>query len=240
MVEWRHLPGGLRRPGKIVGVGLNYRDHAAEVGVAVPLSPLLFMKGPESVIGDGDKIVIDSSLTEFADWEVELAVVIGKHLFRVGREDAIDGIYGYTVANDVTARDIQEAEGQWFRSKSLDTFCPLGPRVIERDAIAEPQKLGLRARLNGDLVQDSSTSQMAVGVYELVEFCARSFRLEPGDVILTGTPPGIGYSMSPSRRLRHGDVIEVEIPEIGCLRNEVVELGISKGASASEPETQLT
>jgi 2-keto-4-pentenoate hydratase/2-oxohepta-3-ene-1,7-dioic acid hydratase in catechol pathway len=214
-----------QRPGKVIGVGLNYRDHAAEVGVEIPPAPLLFMKPPCSIIGHGDDIVVDPAVTSFADWEVELAVVIGAHLLRATPEEARRGIAGYTVANDVTARDIQEAEGQWCRAKSLHTFCPLGPRIVEAAEIPNPQRLTLRARLNGDVVQESSTSEMAFGVYELVHFCSHSFLLEPGDVILTGTPPGIGFSHDPPRPLRHGDVIEVETPEIGCLRNRVVVLG---------------
>jgi 5-carboxymethyl-2-hydroxymuconate isomerase len=213
------------RPGKIVGVGLNYLDHAAEVGLEIPPSPLIFMKPPTGVIGDGDDIVVDPAVTSFPDWEVELAVVIGTTLLRADTGEAAAGISGYTVANDVTARDIQESERQWTRAKSLHTFSPLGPRIVPAEEIADPQDLRLIARLNGEVVQDSSTSQMAVGVVDLVSFCSHSFLLEPGDIILTGTPPGIGLSRKPPRRLEHGDVIEVEIPEIGCLRNRVVELG---------------
>jgi 2-keto-4-pentenoate hydratase/2-oxohepta-3-ene-1,7-dioic acid hydratase in catechol pathway len=215
----------IRRPGKIVGIGLNYVDHAAEVGVHVPPSPLLFMKPSSSIIGHDEEIIIDPSVTSFVDWEVELAVIIGVPLLRATPTEARNGIAGYTVANDVTARDIQEADGQWTRAKSLHTFCPLGPRVVDRSRIPDPQRLVVRTRVNGELVQDSSTREMAVGVYDLVSFCSHSFVLEPGDVILTGTPPGIGFSMTPPRRLRHGDVVEVEIPEIGCLRNRVIELG---------------
>ena len=212
-----------QRPGKVVGVGLNYRDHAAELGIEVPESPLLFMKPSSSIVGDGDAIVVDPAVTSFPDWEVELAVVIGARLHGASPEEARAGIAGYTVANDVSARDIQEREGQWFRAKSLHTFCPLGPRVAPAKEIADPQALTLRAWLNGELVQDSSTSEMAVGVFELVAFCSHSFALEPGDVVLTGTPPGVGMAQDPPRALRHGDVIEVEIPPIGRLRNPVVE-----------------
>ena len=208
----------------MVGVGLNYRDHAAELGVEVPPSPLLFMKPSSSIIGDGDEIVIDPSVTAFADWEVELAVVIGAPLQRATPAAACAGIAGYTVANDISARDIQEREGQWFRAKSLHTFCPLGPRVVAASEIPDPQALTLRTFLNGEIVQESSTSEMAVGVFDLVSFCSHSFALEPGDVVLTGTPPGVGMAQDPPRPLRHGDVIEVEIPPIGRLVNRVVEL----------------
>jgi 5-carboxymethyl-2-hydroxymuconate isomerase len=214
-----------RQPGKVIGVGLNYRDHAAEVGAELPSAPLLFLKPPTSIIGNGDAIVVDPALTSFPDWEVELAVVIGAELFRVSPEEAAHGIGAYTVANDVTARDVQTAEGQWTRAKSMHTFCPLGPRLVAPEEVGDPQQLPLLARLNDEVVQDSSTAQMAFGVYELVSFCSHNFTLEPGDVILTGTPPGIGLSKDPPRPLRHGDVIEVEIPAIGTLRNRVAELG---------------
>lgn len=211
-------------PGKIIGVGLNYRDHAAELGVAIPPLPLLFTKPTTSVIGHEAAIIVDRSLTSFADWEVELAVVVGRELFKGTQAQAEAAIAGYTVANDVTARDVQDAEVQWFRAKSMHTFCPLGPRVVPAALIDDPQDLTLQARLNGELVQDSSTKEMAVGVYDLLAFCSQNFVLEPGDVVLTGTPPGIGYSRSPPRQLRHGDVIEVEIPPIGRLRNHVIEI----------------
>jgi 5-carboxymethyl-2-hydroxymuconate isomerase len=217
--------GGLLRPGKVVGVGLNYRDHAAEAGVAAPASPLLFAKPASSVIGPGEPIVVDPAVTRFADWEVELAVVVGRPLLRATPDEARTAVFGYTVANDVTARDVQQAEGQWTRAKSLHTFCPLGPVVVRPGELGDPGELALRTRLNGELVQDSSTREMTVGVFDLLAFCSHSFLLEPGDVLLTGTPPGVGMSMTPPRPLRHGDVVECEIEGIGRLRNPVVELG---------------
>jgi 5-carboxymethyl-2-hydroxymuconate isomerase len=214
-----------RRPGKVIGIGLNYRDHAAEVGAEIPTAPLIFLKPPTSIIGDGEPIVVDPSLTSFPDYEVELAVVIGAALHRASLDEAAQGIGAYTVANDVTARGVQNAEGQWTRAKSMHTFCPLGPRLVAPGELGDPQRLPLLARLNGEVMQDSSTEQMAFGVLELVSFCSHNFPLEPGDVILTGTPPGIGLSKDPPRPLRHGDVIEVEVGGIGVLRNPVVELG---------------
>jgi 5-carboxymethyl-2-hydroxymuconate isomerase len=213
------------RPGKIVGVGLNYRNHAAEVGEPLPASPLLFSKPPSSVIGSDEPIVVDPAVTSFADWEVELAVVVGRPLLRASADEARTAIYGYMVANDVTARDIQQAEGQWTRAKSLHTFCPLGPVVVPAGELGDPGDLALRTWLNGELVQDSSTREMAVGVFELLAFCSHSFLLEPGDVLLTGTPPGVGMGMDPPRPLRHGDVVECEVEGIGRLRNPVVVLG---------------
>ena len=210
-------------PGKIVAIGLNYMDHIREAGMEVPTSPLVFAKFPSSVIGHGDPIVIDRALTQRVDWEVELAVVIGRELRGVRAADALDYVAGYTVANDVSARDVQFADGQWVRGKSLDTFCPLGPRVVEPAAIDDPQKLRLRTRVNGELVQDSSTSEMVFGVAELLAFCSRSFTLHPGDVVLTGTPWGCGEFMDPPRSLQDGDVVEVEIDGIGTLANPVRE-----------------
>ena len=210
-------------PGKIVAIGLNYMDHIREAGMEVPSSPLVFAKFPSSVIGHGDPIVIDRTLTQRVDWEVELAVVIGHELRDVGPADALDHVAGYTVANDVSARDVQFADGQWVRGKSFDTFCPLGPRVVAPAAIGDPQNLRLRTRVNGDLVQDSSTSEMVFGVAELLAFCSRSFTLNAGDVVLTGTPWGCGEFMDPPRSLQDGDVVEVEIDGIGTLANPVRE-----------------
>lgn len=212
------------RPPQIIGVGLNYVDHAAEVGADLPERPLLFAKPPTSVIGAGVPIRVDRRVTTFPDWEVELAVVVGQRMQRVALERALDYVLGYTVANDVTARDIQQADGQWFRAKSLGTFCPLGPWIVTPDEIGDPQTLGLSARVNGELVQRSTTEKMCFSVAELLTFCSRHFVLEPGDVLLTGTPSGVGMSMAPPRSLRAGDVVEVEVERIGTLRNPVEEI----------------
>jgi 2-keto-4-pentenoate hydratase/2-oxohepta-3-ene-1,7-dioic acid hydratase in catechol pathway len=209
------------RPGKVVAIGLNYRDHAREAGIDIPPQPLVFAKFPSSVIGPEEPIVIDPSLTERVDWEVELGVVIGARMRNVDVDEALDHVFGYTAANDVSARDVQFGDGQWVRGKSFDTFCPLGPVVVTRDEIPDPQSLALRTRVNGETVQDSSTSEMIFGVAELLAFCSRSFTLEPGDVVLTGTPWGCGEFMEPRRSLQPGDVVEVEVESIGVLRNPV-------------------
>jgi 2-keto-4-pentenoate hydratase/2-oxohepta-3-ene-1,7-dioic acid hydratase in catechol pathway len=209
------------RPGKIVAIGLNYLDHAREAGVEIPSHPLVFAKFPSSVIGPDEPIVIDPSLTQRVDWEVELAVVIGARMRDVDPEDALEHVFGYTVGNDVSARDVQFGDGQWVRGKSFDTFCPLGPVVVTRDEIPDPQSLALRTRVNGETVQDSSTREMIFGVAELLAFCSSSFTLEPGDVMLTGTPWGCGEFMEPRRSLRPGDVVEAEVEGIGVLRNPV-------------------
>lgn len=210
------------RPGKVVAIGLNYLDHIREAGVEAPTQPLVFAKFPSSVIGPEDEIVVDAAITERADWEVELAAVIGRRLRNVSVEEALDGVFGYTVANDVSARDVQFGDGQWVRGKSLDTFCPVGPSIVTADEIADPQALKLTTRVNGETVQDSSTAEMVFGVAELIAFCSRSFTLEPGDLLLTGTPWGCGEFMDPVRSLHPGDVVETEVEGIGTLRNPVV------------------
>ena len=209
------------RPGKIVCIGLNYRDHAREAGVEPPARPLVFAKFPSAVIGPNDPIVVDATLASRVDWEVELAVVIGKTMRDVSASDALDHVFGYTVANDISARDVQFADGQWVRGKSFDTFCPLGPVVVTRDELPDPQALALRTRVNGETVQDSSTAEMIFGVAELLASCSESFTLEPGDVVLTGTPWGCGEFMEPRRSLHPGDLVEAEVEGIGVLRNPV-------------------
>jgi 5-carboxymethyl-2-hydroxymuconate isomerase len=211
-------------PGKVVAIGLNYLDHIRETGLATPEKPLVFAKFPTSVITDGDAIRIPVEITERVDWEVELAAVIGTRAHNVAVEDALDHVYGYTVANDVSARDLQFADGQWVRAKSLDTFCPLGPVLVTADEIGDPQALRLVCRVNGEVVQDATTDLMVFGVAELISFCSHSFTLEPGDVLLTGTPWGCGEFMDPRRSLAPGDVVECEIDGIGVLRNPVVEV----------------
>jgi 2-keto-4-pentenoate hydratase/2-oxohepta-3-ene-1,7-dioic acid hydratase in catechol pathway len=209
------------RPGKVVAIGLNYLDHVRETGMEAPSRPLVFAKWPSSVIGPEEAIVIDAELAERVDWEVELAAVIGATTRDVPVERALDHVLGYTVGNDVSARDVQFADGQWVRGKSFDTFCPLGPAIVTADEVPDPQALRLSTRVNGEVVQDSSTAEMVFGVAELIAFCSRSFTLEPGDVLLTGTPWGCGEFMDPRRSLAAGDVVECEVEGIGVLRNPV-------------------
>jgi 5-carboxymethyl-2-hydroxymuconate isomerase len=223
------LPGDARlaaplKPGKIVAIGLNYMDHVRETGMDAPTKPLVFTKFTTSVIGDGDEIRVDRAITQRVDWEVELAAVIGRTATRVAAEDALSHVFGYTVANDVSARDVQFADGQWVRGKSLDTFCPLGPVIVTADEVADPQALKLWTRVGDETVQDSLTGEMVFGVAELISFCSHSFTLEPGDVVLTGTPWGCGEFMDPIRSLQAGDVVEVEVEGIGKIANPVVEI----------------
>jgi 5-carboxymethyl-2-hydroxymuconate isomerase len=210
------------RPGKIIAIGLNYADHIRESGMEQPAEPLMFAKFPSTVIGPGEPIQIELSLTERVDWEVELAVVVGRTLRRASPQQALEGVFGYCAANDVTARDLQLRDGQWLRGKSLDTFCPLGPELVSADEVGDPQQLRLTTRVNGETVQDSSTAEMIFGVGDLLAECSRAFTLDPGDVLLTGTPWGCGEFMEPRRSLRPGDMVEVEVERIGVLANPVV------------------
>ena len=209
------------QPGKIVAIGLNYLDHIRESNLAQPAQPLVFAKFPSSVTGPDDPIVVDSELTTQVDWEVELGVIVGRRMRDVAVDGALDYVFGYTVCNDVSARDVQFSESQWTRGKSFDTFCPLGPVVVTADEIPDPQALALRTRVNGEVMQDSSTGEMLFGVADLLAFCSRNFTLEPGDLLLTGTPWGCGYFMDPPRALEIGDVVECEVEGIGVLRNVV-------------------
>ena len=208
--------------GKIVAVGLNYMDHVRETKGQPPANPLLFAKFPSCVVGHGDAIRVDPARAERVDWEVELAVVIGHRASRVPASRALDHVFGYTVANDVSARDLQFADGQWVRGKNLDTFCPLGPLIVSADEIADPQNLRLRTRVDGEVVQDSSTAEMIFDVATIIAFVSDHCALEPGDVLLTGTPWGCGEFMTPRRSLVAGNVVECEIDGIGVLRNPVV------------------
>jgi 2-keto-4-pentenoate hydratase/2-oxohepta-3-ene-1,7-dioic acid hydratase in catechol pathway len=214
--------GAPLRPGKIVAIGLNYLDHIREAGLERPVRPLVFAKFPSSVVGPDESIVCDPALSQRTDWEVELGVVVGQKLRKATPEAALRAVFGYTVANDVSARDVQFGDGQWVRGKSFDTFCPLGPVIVTPDEVGDPQSLGLRTRVDGETVQDSNTAEMVFGVAELLSFCSHSFTLEAGDLLLTGTPWGCGEFMHPPRSLRPGNVVEVEIDRIGTLRNTVV------------------
>ena len=211
----------IERPGKIVAIGLNYMDHVRESGAEAPNRPLVFAKFPTSIIGPNEPIKIPRSVTQRVDWEIELAVVIGETTRNVKVDEALGYVQGYTIGNDVSARDLQFADGQWVRAKSLDTFCPLGPELVQ---LEDPQNLKLTTRVNGEVMQDSNTKEMIFGVAELISFCSHSFTLDPGDVILTGTPWGCGEFMDPKRSLRDGDVVECEIEGIGVLSNPVVDV----------------
>ena len=207
------------RPSKIIAIGQNYYDHVREQNAAMPDRPIVFTKFPTTIIGPGDEIRWEPALSDKIDWEAELAVVIGRTARRVRSEAAYDYVFGYTVANDVTARDIQRSDGQWVRGKSLDTFCPLGPWIVTRDEIPEPHGLPIRTHVNGQVMQNSHTDQLIFRVPTLIEFLSRAFTLLPGDLILTGTPPGVGAYGNPQVFLKDGDVVTVEVEGIGSLTN---------------------
>src|SRR6476661_1804163 len=209
----------IDRPGKIVCVGLNYRDHAEEQGVDLPKAPLFFAKYTTSLIGPGDPIVIPS-VVEQCDYEAELGVVIGATVKNVSKENAFEAVRGYLVANDVSARDLQFADGQWTRGKSPDTFCPVGP-MVPRDEVPDPQALGIRAILNGETMQDSTTANVVFGVAEIIEYVTRTITLEPGDLIAPGTPAGVGAFRKPAVWMTSGDEITIEIDGVGTLTNPV-------------------
>lgn len=208
------------RPGKIICVGLNYRDHAEESGMTLPKSPIIFSKFGTSVIGSNDSILIPKD-SQQTDYEAELAFVVGKTAKNVSREEAMDYILGYTNFNDVSARDFQFADGQWVRGKSCDTFAPMGEFIATKDEIADPHELRIQFRLNGETLQDSNTDQLIFKIPELIEFLSKSMTLEPGDIIATGTPLGVGFARKPPIYLKDGDVCEVEIEGLGTLRNPV-------------------
>jgi 2-keto-4-pentenoate hydratase/2-oxohepta-3-ene-1,7-dioic acid hydratase (catechol pathway) len=209
------------RPGKIICIGLNYRDHAEESGMAIPKSPIIFSKFSTCVVGPKQPIVIPEGSTE-TDYEAELAFIIGRRAQNVKSDDALNYVLGYTNFNDVSARDFQFADGQWQRGKSCDTFAPMGEFIATTDEIADPQNLSIKLHLNGKTLQDSNTNQMIFGVSKLVEFLSRFITLEPGDVIATGTPPGVGFARKPPVYLKNGDTVEVEIEGLGKLSNPVI------------------
>jgi 2-keto-4-pentenoate hydratase/2-oxohepta-3-ene-1,7-dioic acid hydratase in catechol pathway len=207
-------------PEKILCMGLNYRDHAAESGQALPSVPLFFAKFRNSLIGPGDEIVLPAASTQ-VDYEAELAVVIGRRCRGVSTEEALEYVAGAMAFNDVSARDLQFESSQWTMGKAIDTFAPCGPALVPLEEITDLQTLGIRARVNGETLQDADTSLMVFGVAEAVAFLSTVMTLEPGDVIATGTPAGVGMGRDPQVWLRGGDVVEVEIDGIGTLRNPV-------------------
>lgn len=211
----------LANPGKIVAIGLNYMDHCREQNVPVPDRPIVFTKFTTSIIGPGEELRWDPALTSEVDYEVELGVIIGKVARHVAETEALDHVYGYTVVNDVSARDLQFSDRQWVRAKSLDTFCPMGPVILTADEVEDPQDLALKTTVNRRVLQDSSTKEMIFGVAQLISFLSRSFTLNPGDIIATGTPDGVGVFRDPKVFLQHGDSVVVEVERIGRLENQV-------------------
>jgi acylpyruvate hydrolase len=211
----------VNRPGKIIAVGLNYRDHAIETKLEIPTSPVIFAKFPSSINGPDSDVVIPEDDPQ-VDYEAELAVVIGRRAKAVPEAAALDYVAGYMPLNDVSARRWQFADKQWVRGKSCDTFCPTGPWLTTADAVPDPHALPIRMRVNGKTVQNSSTSNLIFPVPALIQFISASITLEPGDIIATGTPNGVGVFRKPPVFLRPGDVMEVDIEGLGILKNRLV------------------
>jgi 2-keto-4-pentenoate hydratase/2-oxohepta-3-ene-1,7-dioic acid hydratase in catechol pathway len=201
--------------GKFICIGLNFSDHAAETGATVPPEPIIFMKASSAIVGPNDTVLIPRG-SEKTDWEVELGVVIGKTAKYVSEADALDYVAGYCVSHDVSERAFQtERSGQWTKGKSCDTFGPIGPWLVTKDEVADPQNLGMWLKVNGKTMQDGSTKTMVYGVAYLVSYLSQFMSLHPGDVISTGTPPGVGMGMKPPQYLRAGDVVELGIAGLG-------------------------
>ena len=208
-------------PRTFICVGLNYRDHAIESGAEIPKSPLLFSKTANAITGHGHAVPLPPASTQ-TDYEAEFAVVIGRTAANVPEDKALDYVAGYTCCNDVSARDFQFADGQWYRGKSADGFGPIGPWLVTPSAIADPHGLRIQLRLNGQTLQDSTTAQLIFRIPRLISYISASITLQPGDVITTGTPPGVGFARKPPVYLKPGDHMEVEIEHIGVLANPVV------------------
>jgi 2-keto-4-pentenoate hydratase/2-oxohepta-3-ene-1,7-dioic acid hydratase in catechol pathway len=201
--------------GKFICIGLNYSDHAAETGSAVPSEPIVFMKANSAIVGPNDDVLIPRG-SEKTDWEVELAIVIGKSAKYVSEADALDYVAGYCVAHDVSERAFQvERKGQWTKGKSCDTFGPIGPWLVTKDEVANPQDVGMWLKVNGETMQDGTTKTMVYGVAYLVSYLSQFMSLHPGDVIATGTPPGVGMGKKPPRYLKPGDVVELSVEGLG-------------------------
>jgi 2-keto-4-pentenoate hydratase/2-oxohepta-3-ene-1,7-dioic acid hydratase in catechol pathway len=208
-------------PAKVVCVGRNYAEHAAETGSAVPSEPQLFAKWANAVVGPGVDVVLPS-ITHALDYEAELVVVIGTPARRVSEEHALEHVFGYTCGNDVSARDLQFGDTQWTRGKTLDTFAPMGPWIVTADEIPDPQVLGIRCLVNGETRQDDTTAHMLFSVARIIAFITEAITLDPGDVIYTGTPPGVGHGRTPPCYLQAGDTMRVEIDRVGAIENRVV------------------
>jgi 2-keto-4-pentenoate hydratase/2-oxohepta-3-ene-1,7-dioic acid hydratase in catechol pathway len=215
------LGPAVPNPGKIVCVGLNYRKHAEETGAAIPTSPVLFSKFLNTVAGPDEEVPLTDAATQY-DYEVELAVVMGQTAKNVSAADALNSVFGYATANDLSARDLQNRTSQWILGKTMDKFMPIGPYLVTADEVPDPQKLAIRTWLNGEVRQNSNTDDMIFPVAEIISYISRHFTLEPGDVIITGTPEGVILGMAEKRWMVPGDVVEVEVEGLGKLRNRMV------------------
>jgi 2,4-didehydro-3-deoxy-L-rhamnonate hydrolase len=223
-IDYSDFDAPIKDPSKVIAIGLNYVDHASESKMEIPKTPIVFTKFSNSITGPTGEIKVPKRLTQKADYEVELAVVIGKRCKNISKENALDFVFGYTIVNDISARDLQFSDGQWVRGKSLDTFCPMGPVIVTKDEIPDPQNLKLICEVNGERLQNDSTKNMIFGVADLISILSEAFTLEPGDIIATGTPSGVGFSRKPPIYLKDGDIIKTSVEGIGELVNPVKEI----------------
>jgi 2-keto-4-pentenoate hydratase/2-oxohepta-3-ene-1,7-dioic acid hydratase in catechol pathway len=211
----------ISNPPRIFAIGLNYRDHAKESGMEIPTSPVVFFKLPTAIVGPGDAIVLPKNSTQ-PDYEAEFAFVIGKGGYRISASNWRDHVYGYTIVNDVSARDVQFASTQWSMSKCFPTFCPLGPTITTADEIADPHALNISLSIDGEMLQNSNTRELVFKIPELIEYLSSITPLLPGDIVSTGTPPGVGLGRNPKRWLKPGETVTVTIEGLGSLTNPVV------------------
>lgn len=214
-----HAP--LANPPRVFAIGLNYRDHAIESGMAIPTTPVVFFKLTPSIIGPGEAIVLPKNSTE-PDYEAEFAFVIGKGGYRIPASAWREHVYGYTIVNDVSARDVQFATSQWTLSKSFPTFCPVGPAIVTADEIADPHALKIGLTIDGEVLQNSNTRELVFKIPELIEYISSITPLLPGDIVSTGTPPGVGLGRTPKRWLQPGETVTVTVEGLGALTNPVV------------------
>jgi 2-keto-4-pentenoate hydratase/2-oxohepta-3-ene-1,7-dioic acid hydratase in catechol pathway len=211
----------IHNPPRIFAIGLNYRDHAKESGMEIPTTPVVFFKLPTAIIGPGEPIVLPKNSTQ-PDYEAEFAFVIGKGGYRIAAADWRDHVYGYTIVNDVSARDVQFASTQWSMSKCFPTFCPLGPAIVTADEIADPHALDISLSIDGEVLQHSNTRELVFKIPELIEYLSSITPLLPGDIVSTGTPPGVGLGRNPKRWLKPGETVTITIDGLGSLTNSVV------------------
>ncbi|HET6170840.1 MAG TPA: fumarylacetoacetate hydrolase family protein [Terracidiphilus sp.] len=214
-----HAP--ISNPPRVFAIGLNYRDHAKESGMAIPTTPVVFFKLTTAIIGPGDAIMLPRNSTE-PDYEAELAFVIGKGGYRIPASAWREHVYGYTIVNDVSARDVQFATSQWSMSKSFPTFCPVGPAIVSADEIGDPHRLAIGLSIDGEVLQNSNTSELVFKIPELVEYLSSITPLLPGDIVSTGTPPGVGLGRTPKRWLKPGETVTVTVEGLGALTNPVI------------------